>query len=46
MHARFDDAVAGGFEGVRACAKARPILERLGFERVEEHVILRDPATC
>jgi GNAT superfamily N-acetyltransferase len=46
VRARFDDAVAAGFAGV--CVQARPtsrqILERLGFERVAEHEILRDPA--
>lgn len=46
--ARWDDAVAEGFGGVcvQAGAVSRPILERLGFERVAEHELLGDPATC
>ncbi len=48
VRARWDDAVAQGFGGlcVQAGAMSRPILERLGFERVAEHEILGDPATC
>ena len=48
VRARWDDAAASGFDAlcVQARATSRPILERLGFEKVAEHEILRDPATC
>lgn len=48
VRARWDDAAASGVEAlcVQARATSRPILERLGFERVAEHELLRDPATC
>ena len=48
VRARWDDAAASGFGAlaVHARATSRPILERLGFEKVAEHEVLRDPATC
>ena len=48
VRARWDDAAESGFNAlcVHARATSRPILERLGFEKVAEHEILRDPATC
>jgi GNAT superfamily N-acetyltransferase len=45
VRARWDDAVAAGTRAlvVQAGAMSRPILERMGFEPVAEHEILRDP---
>jgi hypothetical protein len=48
VRARWDDAVALGFGAlcVQAGPLSRPILERLGFEKVAEVEVLLDPATC
>lgn len=48
VRARWDDAVANGTPAlcVHAGKMSRPILERLGFEAVDEQDVLLDPATC
>ncbi len=48
VRARWDEAVAAGTPAltIQAGAMSRPIVERLGFERVAEIEILLDPATC
>jgi GNAT superfamily N-acetyltransferase len=48
VRARWDDAVANGTPAlcVQAGRMSRPILERLGFEAVDEQEVLLDPATC
>jgi GNAT superfamily N-acetyltransferase len=48
VRARWDDAVAAGIPAlcVQAGALSRPILERLGFEKVAEQEVLLDPTTC
>jgi GNAT superfamily N-acetyltransferase len=46
--ARWDDSAAAGTPALAVHARdtSRPILERLGFERVGEIDVLLDPATC
>jgi GNAT superfamily N-acetyltransferase len=48
VRARWDDAVANGSPALctQAGKMSRPILERLGFEVVDEQEVLLDPATC
>jgi GNAT superfamily N-acetyltransferase len=48
VSARWDDAVGAGTPALctQAGRMSRPILERLGFERVAEQEILLDPTTC
>ena len=48
VRARWDDAVANGTPALctQAGSMSRPILERLGFEVVDEQEVLLDTATC